>query len=228
MDFFDKHMKNVDEYNKYIENNTENKTYADLINKNKELMDIDIKIMSKFYDAFNNMCKMYNNLSKAKNNGTEYLKYVNNFADNYNALFNETSGNLFKRVLPAVSNDYNYIKSTLNVEYVRKQFPELTTEKKTQISLSSDETQLDDSSSGTSPLNSKTGVSDYEPEISDSETKISDSETTLLSSLIIHKLIPIPFMFVVILILLGIAYKYSLFGFRKRGQKQYLRKKIKK
>ncbi|EAA16657.1 putative yir3 protein [Plasmodium yoelii yoelii] len=46
--------------------------------------------------------------------------------------------------------------------------------------------------------------------------------------LVIKKtLVPIAFIFVAVSIFLGIAYKYSLFGFRKRFQKQKLREKIK-
>ncbi|EAA15295.1 putative bir1 protein [Plasmodium yoelii yoelii] len=210
MDFYNKHMKNVDRYKKSIENPTEYKTYIDIINKNMELMDIDIKIMSKFYDAFNNMCKMYNELSKSRTNSEEYLKYVNNFAKNYNTLFNETSGNLFKRVLPAVSNDYNYIKSILNVEYIRNQFPELQKEKKAQVSESSPKgTQIDDSSSETSKAISETKIPGSEAKVSDSEIKLSDPETTIYSSLVINKLIPIPFILVATLILLGITYKVN-------------------
>ncbi|CDU16862.1 PIR protein [Plasmodium yoelii] len=52
------------------------------------------------------------------------------------------------------------------------------------------------------------------------------SEAT--SSSIARKLIPILSILVAIPIFLGIAYKYSLFGFRKRGQKQHLREKLKK
>ncbi|VTZ71926.1 PIR protein [Plasmodium yoelii] len=52
------------------------------------------------------------------------------------------------------------------------------------------------------------------------------SEAT--SSSITSKLIPILSILVAIPIFLGIAYKYSLFGFRKRGQKQHLREKLKK
>ncbi|VTZ80394.1 PIR protein [Plasmodium yoelii] len=47
------------------------------------------------------------------------------------------------------------------------------------------------------------------------------------SSSIASKLIPILSILVAIAIFLGISYKYSLFGFRKRAQKQYLREKIK-
>ncbi|ETB59351.1 hypothetical protein YYC_02869 [Plasmodium yoelii 17X] len=229
-DFYNKHMENIPEYNKSIENDTKYKTYISLININKKLMDIDIKVMSKFYVVFKNLCKMYNDLSKANTNGAEYLKYVNNFVDNYNALFNDTNSNLFKQVLFAVSNDYNHIKSTLSFESVRKQFPELTNKKtETQVSTSSPkETQMDDSSSKIPVSISQTEGSSSQSGVSDSQSGVSDSETTLFSSLTINKLIPIPFILVVTLILLGIAYKYSLFGFRKRSQKQHLREKLKK
>ncbi|VTZ71627.1 PIR protein [Plasmodium yoelii] len=45
--------------------------------------------------------------------------------------------------------------------------------------------------------------------------------------LIKRTLIPIAFIFVTVSIFLGISYKYSLFGFRKRSQKQCLRERIK-
>ncbi|EAA18306.1 putative bir1 protein [Plasmodium yoelii yoelii] len=209
-DFYTTYIKNGEGYNNIIENVTKYKTYKEIIDGNNKLMDIDIKIMSKFYHAFNNMCKMYNELLEAKKNGEKYLKYVNNFVENYNTLFNDTNSNLFKQVLSGVSNDYNYIKSKLDVESIRNQFPELSNERtETQVSSSSKEPQIDDSSSGTSTLNSKIEVSDSEPETLNFETDVSNSETTLLSSLIINKLIPIPFMFFVILIILGIAYKVN-------------------
>ncbi|ETB56681.1 hypothetical protein YYC_05500 [Plasmodium yoelii 17X] len=226
-EFYSKYMENANEYKQPIDGVKEYTNYIDFINKNKKLMDIDIKAMSKFYNLFHNLCKMYNELSNArKNKGEEYLEYVNNFAEKYNSLFNEnfndTNDSLFKKVLSITSNDYNYIKSKLSEDSVRNQFPELTKEKKAQVSESSSKgTQMDDSSSETSKAIS-------ESKVPDSETKLSDSETTLSSSLIINKLISIPFILVITLILLGIAYKYSLFGFRKRSQKQHLREKIKK
>ncbi|ETB59023.1 hypothetical protein YYC_03315 [Plasmodium yoelii 17X] len=54
------------------------------------------------------------------------------------------------------------------------------------------------------------------------------SEVTSSSSSIASKLIPVLSIFGAIAIFLGISYKYSLFGFRKRSQKQYLREKLKK
>ncbi|CDS44036.1 PIR protein [Plasmodium yoelii] len=48
------------------------------------------------------------------------------------------------------------------------------------------------------------------------------------SSIIKNTLIAIAIIFVAASILLGVSYKYSLFGFRKRFQKQHLREKLKK
>ncbi|SCL87858.1 Plasmodium variant antigen protein Cir/Yir/Bir, putative [Plasmodium chabaudi adami] len=54
------------------------------------------------------------------------------------------------------------------------------------------------------------------------------SEATSSSSSTASKLIPVLSIFVAIPILLGIAYKYSLFGIDKRLKIQYLREKLKK
>ncbi|CDS44338.1 hypothetical protein YYC_05912 [Plasmodium yoelii 17X] len=62
------------------------------------------------------------------------------------------------------------------------------------------------------------------PSIPDIENIISEVTS---SSSIASKLIPILSILVAIAIFLGISYKYSLFGFRKRFQKQKLREKLK-
>ncbi|CAD2084068.1 CIR protein PIR protein [Plasmodium vinckei lentum] len=54
------------------------------------------------------------------------------------------------------------------------------------------------------------------------------SEDTSSSSSIASKLIPVLLIFSAIPVFLGIAYKYSLFGFDKRLHRQYIREKIKK
>ncbi|VTZ74016.1 PIR protein [Plasmodium yoelii] len=232
-DFYNKHMENVQEYNNSIENDTEYKTYIDLINKNKELMDIDIKHMSKFYDAFKNLCKMYDDLSKAKNKGEEYLKYVNNFAENYNALINEnindTKDNLFKQVLYVALNDYNFIKSILSEDSIKKQFPELTKEKKaTQVSTIFKESQIRESSGDVPESSSKGEVSESETDVLIYNSGVSEFETAISTPLIANKLIIVLSTLFVIAFFLGISYKYSLFGFRKKSQKQHLREKLKK
>ncbi|VTZ78673.1 PIR protein [Plasmodium yoelii] len=66
------------------------------------------------------------------------------------------------------------------------------------------------------------------PSTPDIKKIISEHVSEATSSSITSKLIPILSILVAIPIFLGIAYKYSLFGFRKRGQKQHLREKLKK
>ncbi|ETB56498.1 hypothetical protein YYC_05537 [Plasmodium yoelii 17X] len=181
MDFYTMYIENGEEYKKSIENGAKYKTYIELINKKKDLMNVNISVMSKFYDALI-IC--------------EYLKYVNNFVDNYNTLFSYTNDNLFKQALSVASNDYYHIKRTLDVDFVREQFPELTKETTaTQISTTPKKSQMGDASSGKSE--------------SSSDTKVSISDSTSPSSSLVNKLISIPFIFVVISILLGIAYKWE-------------------
>ncbi|ETB58002.1 hypothetical protein YYC_04778 [Plasmodium yoelii 17X] len=61
----------------------------------------------------------------------------------------------------------------------------------------------------------------------DSEQDVYNSDVASSSSSIVSKLIPVLLIFGTISIFLGISYKYSLFGFRKRSQK-HLREKLKK
>ncbi|EAA17687.1 putative yir3 protein [Plasmodium yoelii yoelii] len=63
------------------------------------------------------------------------------------------------------------------------------------------------------------------PEIPASIYALTSEDTS--SSSIGNKLFTVLSIFGAIAFFLGISYKYSLFGFRKRAQKQYLREKIK-
>ncbi|CDU17345.1 PIR protein [Plasmodium yoelii] len=222
-EFYNKHMKNTDEYNNHIDGVDSYSSYNDLINKKEELVNISNENMSKLYDLFKILCNMINNAGK-KDNGETYLKHANEFVGEYQKLFNDNDnnveGNSYNKILSILSNDYTSYGEQSIYSHIKKLHPKLITEKKTHVSEpGSNETQMDGLMSGTSTAISETKVSD-------SETDVLDSETTLSSSLTINKLISIPFVLVVTLILLGIAYKYSLFGFRKRSQK-HLREKLK-
>ncbi|WBY54405.1 PIR protein [Plasmodium yoelii yoelii] len=214
-DFYSKHMENVEEYKKTIDGATGYKNYIDLINQNK-LMDIDISVMSKFYDLFKNICSMYINIGK-KNKGEMYLEYAKKFANEYKQLFNDNDnneGNSYNKILSALSSDYyNFEKNKVDGKPIN--LPSLPTKKTVEnVDISNPKETQDVSLS-------ETPASSY-------EAKVSDSDSTLPSPSQVNKLILIPIIFVATLILLGIAYKYSLFGFRKRSQKQYLREKIKR
>ncbi|ETB57369.1 hypothetical protein YYC_04795 [Plasmodium yoelii 17X] len=212
-DFYNKHMQNVKEYTNHINGVTEYTSYIDLINKKKELMDISNENVSTFYDGFKILCNMINNANKSET----YLEYANKFVDEHQKLFNEDSnhveGSSYNKILSMLSNSYTNYGNKSIYSHVKKSHPKLIMKKKPKITSSLKEPQMDDSSLETSTL---------KPEI-----KISDPDSTSPSSSLVNKLISIPFIFVVTLILLGIAYKYSLFRSRKRSQKQNLREKLK-
>ncbi|EAA18511.1 putative yir3 protein [Plasmodium yoelii yoelii] len=166
MDFYNKHMKNLNEYQKSIEGATEHKNYIEVIKKNIDLLNIDLEDMSKFYEAFILLCDMYDGFDDVNPNCEKYLEYNNEFLKKYEELkkYSSTSvNNSYIQMLSTLSNDYYNLKSKCNH----------------------------------------------------------------FSSLLTYSLISIAFIFVAIPIFLGISYKYSLFGFRKRLQKQYLREKLK-
>ncbi|ETB57300.1 hypothetical protein YYC_04808 [Plasmodium yoelii 17X] len=222
-EFYSNHMQTVNEYKQLITGVTDYTSYIDLINKHNYVLEISNENMSKFYDAFKNLCNMINNADK-KDNGKSYLEYANKFVDEYEKLFNDNNnveGNSYNKLLCTMSNDYTVFGKTVANPKMRNKLPDLTTKKKTQITSSPNVSQMDTSSPGTST--SRSGI-----EVSSSETEPSDSDSVSPSSSILNKLILIPIIFVATLISLGIAYKYSLFGFRKRTQKQHLREKIKK
>ncbi|WBY54892.1 PIR protein [Plasmodium yoelii yoelii] len=212
-EFYSKHMQNTDEYKNHIDDVTGYTNYIDLINQKKELMNINISVMSKFYGLLKILCNMHINVGK-KDMFNTYSECSNKFIKIYNELnedsnYNENSS--YNKIMSILSNDYNDLKGQVK----SYDMPTLQTKP-----IPKKKTQMDDSTSGIST--SMSGI-----EVSSFETQVSDSDSTSSSSSILNKLISIPFIFVATLILLGIAYKYSLFGFRKRSQKQYLREKIK-
>ncbi|CDU16007.1 PIR protein [Plasmodium yoelii] len=173
-DFYTMYIETSKKYKTSIENVKEYNTYIELINKNKDLLNINFKDMSNFYNSFTLLCDIHNGLG-GNSSCDHYLDKSKEFAKKYDELnenYNNTKGSPYNQVLSTLSNDYNNLKKRCN------KFPTLPTYSR--------------------------------------------------RSVIKKALISISFTFVAVSIFLGIAYKYSLFGFRKRSQKQHLRKKLKK
>ncbi|ETB63479.1 hypothetical protein YYC_00234 [Plasmodium yoelii 17X] len=97
-EFYTKFIENGDDYKKAITGVTDYKSYKDLIDK-KNMMNMDIKDISKFYDALILLCKMY----------TEFDTDTDKFVKKYNEL-NENPSN-------AGSNSYNQLLCTLSTDY---------------------------------------------------------------------------------------------------------------
>ncbi|VTZ67882.1 CIR protein [Plasmodium chabaudi chabaudi] len=160
------------------------KSYKDFIDKNNDLMTVNIKEISQFYAPFKSLCGMYIECNGKKTNHTKCLEKANEFVENFEKLNGNsdiTGNSSYRHILYTLSADYNSLKSDCAEKCTDcKDIPIL-----------------------------------------------SEIKTPPFSS-ITSKLISVLLIFVAIPISLGIAYKYSLFGFDKRLHRQYLREKLKK
>ncbi|CXI57274.1 BIR protein [Plasmodium berghei] len=208
---------NNDKYKNTITDVTEYKNYKDLIDKTN-MMNMDIKDISKFYDAFSTLCMMYIEFNEKSPNCKKYVEEAKKFVKKYEQLngnSNITGNSSYNKILSTLSTDYNNFKNKCISNGINcTNFPSLPTIEPKQPHVQS---------SGDS----------YEKSSGDNYKQTSEyiygqtSEVTSSSSPIGNKLFTVLSIFGAIAFFLGISYKYSLFGFRKRAQKQYLREKIK-
>ncbi|WBY56185.1 PIR protein [Plasmodium yoelii yoelii] len=155
------------------------KIYMEVINEKIESMNIDIKDISNFYDAFKSLCNMYSEIDVENYQCNKCLENAGEFFEKCEKVknaFDIDKGSSYLQLWSSLSNDYNIFKQ----EYFGK-------------------------------CNS-----------------ISQLVACPRSSVTQNTLITIAIIFVAASILLGVSYKYSLFGFRKRSQKQHLREMLKK
>ncbi|CDS44534.1 PIR protein [Plasmodium yoelii] len=174
-DFYTKHIETNNCYKGNIPNNI---NMDDIGNKIKSI-DIDIKDISNFYDAFKSLCNMYSErdaITQCKiclENAGEFFEKCEKVK---NALdFNK--GSSYLQLWSTLSKDYKEFESNYNSNWCNN-VPSVV-------------------ACPRSPVTKNT-------------------------------LITIAIIFVAASILLGVSYKYSLFGFRKRSQKQHLREMLKK
>ncbi|VTZ77856.1 PIR protein [Plasmodium yoelii] len=180
-DFYTKHIETNDFYKDKIYNNNNDNINMNFIEKKIRLMDIDIKDISNFYDAFKSLCNMYSEIG-AKTD-TECNKCL------------ENAGEFFEKC-EKVKNVFDITKGSSYLQLW--------------LSLSKDYKNFENSYNSLACINGPPLVS------------------CLRSSVTKNTLIIIAIIFVASSILLGVSYKYSLFGFRKRFQKQKLRENLKK
>ncbi|ETB58020.1 hypothetical protein YYC_04113 [Plasmodium yoelii 17X] len=203
-DFYNYQIVNRDNYNTGIKDVSEYKNYKDLIDK-KNYLSMNINIISKFYDPFKSLCNLYTELDDKKKNCKKCSDKANKFVEKYKELNEDsdiTDSSPYKEIFSKLSNDYDNLKNECKDDKDSK-FPSLTDTNTPQ---------------DTGQITEQTGRT--------GET-VQKSDVTSSSSSIVSKLVPFVSIFAAISIFLGISYKYSLFGFRKRVQK-HLRKKLKK
>ncbi|CXI84815.1 BIR protein [Plasmodium berghei] len=200
-DFYDKNIKNNHKYSKFTHDAYTIGDLKDFMDKRNDFLNINIEDLSKFYDAFKLLCNIYGNVAKNQTSDI-LLNNANGFVKAYTELNNKynSEGAPHSQILSALSIDYNNLKKE------RDNIPSLPEKKTTQDNVQS------------SKDNSEQISGQFSGQF---------SEDTSSSSSIGNKLFTVLSIFGAIAFLLGISYKYSLFGFRKRAQKQHLREKIK-
>ncbi|SCL89754.1 Plasmodium variant antigen protein Cir/Yir/Bir, putative [Plasmodium chabaudi adami] len=213
-------LKNV--YTKYIKDNEDNEKFKDHIDDKINSMTIDIKDISKFYEALKILCNVYNedkeknmDCTKCLQNSEEFLK-----------IFKELDGD------SNVTKDsfYNQIWSTLSTEYnnFKKYYAEKCSDCSNLPDLSSIKTSQNSmEGSGTSHVQDKGKSPAQGSESFSVQSTVLSPDATSSGSSVASKLIPALLVFA-IPVFLGIAYKYSLFGIDKRLQRKDLREKPKK
>ncbi|VTZ78661.1 PIR protein [Plasmodium yoelii] len=171
----------IEENSQYKDNiSTDNKINKNIIEKQIRSMNIDIKDISNFYDAFKSLCNMYSEFDPEENNECKTcLETAGELVEKYERLKNAldiNKGSSYYKLLSSLSNDYKI----------------------------------------------------FESKYSDKCNYVSPFVACPRSSVTKNIIITIAIIFVAASILLGVSYKYSLFGFRKRSQKQHLREMLKK
>ncbi|CXI72254.1 BIR protein [Plasmodium berghei] len=240
--FYDIYIKNHEKYTNSITGvDAYYNSYKDLIDKKNDLINMDIKDISKFYDAFNTLCMMYIEFNEKTLHCSNCLQNANKFVNKYKEMNQNsviTSNNSYAQLLSTLSNDYDNFKNYCNSKGVNcTNLPSLatieeiqTSEKNSeQLSAHSSEQTVSSSLQDSEHIFAQSSKHIYtqgSEQISEQRSTQSPGVTSPSSS-IGNKLFTVLSVFGAISFFLGISYKYSLSGFRKRAQKQYLREKIK-
>ncbi|SCL84834.1 Plasmodium variant antigen protein Cir/Yir/Bir, putative [Plasmodium chabaudi adami] len=113
---------------------TTDKDYSDIIdniidNKNYSV-DMDMKIISKFYNLLKLLCSMYNDINNDTPDCTKYHAKAKTFFDEYNKFNGDTGNNetsSYRKMMSSLSTDYDNFKSYCNEKcHGCEQIPALT------------------------------------------------------------------------------------------------------
>ncbi|EAA19676.1 putative yir4 protein [Plasmodium yoelii yoelii] len=116
-DFYTNHIETHANYNQKIPDDNDTKINKDVINKKKELMKMNINIISSFYDEFKSLCNMYSELDANNNQCKKCFDNAGEFFERYEKLNNVldiAEGSSYSQILSSLSNDYNKFKEKYN------------------------------------------------------------------------------------------------------------------
>ncbi|EAA18910.1 hypothetical protein YYC_05584 [Plasmodium yoelii 17X] len=123
--FYSTFINRDEKYNKAIKDPTDYKNYKNLIDKKQDFMNMDIRIISKFYDAFKILCNMYSEYKKENTYCKNYLK-KDKFVEKYEELNkdpNITEDSPCHQILSTLPTDYNNLKKNAVVLIVPICYP---------------------------------------------------------------------------------------------------------
>ncbi|SCL84700.1 BIR protein, partial [Plasmodium berghei] len=202
-DFYNQYINKNEKYKQSITGVTEYNSYKEIIDKKMDLLNMDNNIISKFYAPFKLLYEMYTNFDENTSNCKTCSGNAYQFVEKYKELNGDSNNNdtsPYRKILSRLSTDYNNLKNKCK-GVNDSDFPILPEIKTTKSFVKSSE----------------------ETAQKIIQSSVQSSEVTSSNSSIGNKLFTVLSIFGAIAFFLGISYKYSLFGFRKRSQKQHLR-----
>ncbi|VEV54723.1 PIR protein CIR protein [Plasmodium vinckei vinckei] len=113
IDLYTKHIGKDKHYNDKI-NNSNSMTYKDIMDKKKDLMNMNIKEKSKFNGLFSILFSFYNEIKKTKLDCPKDSNKAIEFAKKFEELNNDSNinGNTsYRTLLSTLSDDYNNLKN---------------------------------------------------------------------------------------------------------------------
>ncbi|EAA20128.1 putative yir1 protein [Plasmodium yoelii yoelii] len=159
-DFYEAHIKNNTHYTScnngsgncsdLLNINTGYPNYKKIIDGRKRLLSTNFGDMSKFYDAFKPLCKMYTELNENNTISEKSIENAKKFVEKYNELNPSDIGedSPYYQVLSTLSSDYNNLKDSCDSNTVDcKNIPSLTSTEAEEIGMKSSEDICDATSS---------------------------------------------------------------------------------
>ncbi|SCL86852.1 Plasmodium variant antigen protein Cir/Yir/Bir, putative, partial [Plasmodium chabaudi chabaudi] len=111
-DFYNSYIETNDCYNKNI-NGNDGLTYKAIIDKKKDLMDMNISEIFKLEAPFNILYYLYHKISDKHPDCEKNLNYANSFVNQFNDLNNDPNNkenSSYNKLLSILSDDYNNLQ----------------------------------------------------------------------------------------------------------------------
>ncbi|CDU16877.1 uncharacterized protein PY17X_0602500 [Plasmodium yoelii] len=136
-DFYNEYISNNQNYMNLINDDNKCKKLKEIIDKKKDLLDINIKDMSNFYEAFKLLCSVHGTVAMSKYDNTllgDATIFYNKYAE-LNDYYN-VENTPHSKILSDLLTDYNKLKEKCGSNVNNSiQFPSLPTERATKSFL---------------------------------------------------------------------------------------------